>query len=110
MRLSPIRFATVLPVARPSSAAAQGQGCATVQWRINAERPSATLPDRFHTPEAVREWGDAGCRFGDPRDLSFAAGERGIVNDLLALKRRTGCPCWNAVARGRQPETPSSRA
>ena len=46
----------------------------------------------FKTSNAIRTFGNAGCRFDDVNDVPLSANSRREVNAIVAMERRRGCP------------------
>jgi hypothetical protein len=46
----------------------------------------------FKTSRAIREFGNAGCRFDDANDLPLSRNERRVVAEIARYERIRGCP------------------
>jgi hypothetical protein len=61
---------------------------------LRAERNS-TYADAgycFKTARAIREHGNAGCRYDDIADVPLSAADRKKIAEIVADERRNGCP------------------
>lgn len=46
----------------------------------------------FRTARAIREFGNAGCRYDDINDVPLSANQRVQVADIIRTERMKGCP------------------
>ena len=95
MRIAPLLFVAAVAAALPAAALAQAQNCHDVQWRINSEYHNAGYC--FRTTDAIREWGNAGCRYHDTRDIPLSRDARGILPQSDGGQARDGL---SVISRG----------
>jgi hypothetical protein len=46
----------------------------------------------FRTPQAIRAFGNSGCRYDDIADVPLSANQRRDVADIVRYERIKGCP------------------
>ena len=72
-----------------SVASAEAQSCYDLWYQRNAIFKGAGYC--FRTAQAISEFGNAGCRYDDERDVPLSARDRQRVQSLRAQERRYGC-------------------
>ena len=72
-----------------SVASAEAQSCYDLWYQRNAIFKGAGYC--FRTAQAIAEFGNAGCRYDDERDVPLSARDRQRVQSLRAQERRYGC-------------------
>lgn len=83
-------LAYALPCALAPSPASAGFPCG----ELRAER-NATYKDAgycFKTAQAIREFGNAGCRYDGIADVLLSARDREKIAGIVADEHRRGCP------------------
>jgi len=45
----------------------------------------------FHTPRAIKYFGNAGCRYDDEASVPLSRGVRARIAEIIRLERRFGC-------------------
>jgi hypothetical protein len=89
MKAGILASGAVLAIGVATAAQAQRADCDALWEQRNAIFKSAGYC--FKTSDAIRRFGNAGCRYDDPDDVPLSARDRRIVADLQAAERRYGC-------------------
>lgn len=75
-------------LAMQAPAVAQGV-CADLWYERNAIYKDAGYC--FRTAAAIREFGNAGCRYVDQRDVPLSQNQRARIADIVRMERMNGC-------------------
>ena len=75
-------------LAMQGAAAAQAD-CADLWYERNAIYKDAGYC--FRTAAAIREFGNAGCRYVDQRDVPLSQNQRARIADIVRVERMNGC-------------------
>ena len=72
-----------------SGTAAQAQSCGDLWYERNAIYKQYGYC--FRTSRAIRQFGNAGCQYDNPRDLRMSRGDRARIDRIVREERAMGC-------------------
>ena len=84
--------ATLILALSPAAALAQysGQSCDQLYYARNSIYKAAGLC--FHTARAIQTFGNAGCRYYNPGELSLSGNDQSNIAAIVQQERYLHCP------------------
>ena len=89
MRWLPLSMLATLMFVGLSGSAAQAQSCGDLWYERNSIFKQYGYC--FKTSRAIRQFGNAGCRYDNERDLPISRRDRAQIDQIVRQERAMGC-------------------